>query len=121
MDGMVFEEDQDIRDKAVQFYESLFQEKEVWHLKFDELLIDPIRAEDRFLIKRKFDKDEILQALQSSNGDKASGPDGFTMGFFQKCWCVIESDVMAVFEEFHEFCNFEKSLNATFLVLIPKK
>uniref|UniRef100_A0A2N9J896 Endonuclease/exonuclease/phosphatase domain-containing protein n=1 Tax=Fagus sylvatica TaxID=28930 RepID=A0A2N9J896_FAGSY len=85
VDGMVFEEDQDIRDKAVQFYESLFQEKEVWCPKFDELLIDPIRVEDRFLIERKFDKDEILQALQSSNGDKASGPDGFTMGFFQKC------------------------------------
>ena len=84
MDGMVFEEDQDIQDKAIQFYESLFQEKEVWCPKFDELLIYPIRAEDRFLIERKFDKDEILQALQSSNGDKASGPDGFTMGFFSE-------------------------------------
>ena len=83
--------------------------------------IDPIRVEDRVLIERKFDKDEVLQALQSSNGDKASGPDGFTMGFFQKCWCVVEFDVMVVFEEFHEFCSFEKSLNATFLAFIPKK
>ena len=29
--------------------------------------------------------------------------------------------MLAVFDEFHEFCSFEKSLNATFLVLIPKK
>ena len=28
---------------------------------------------------------------------------------------------MVVFEEFHEFCAFEKSLNATFRALIPKK
>ena len=28
---------------------------------------------------------------------------------------------MAVFEEFHQHCKFEKSLNATFIALIPKK
>ena len=121
VEGMVFEEDQDIRDQAVQFYESLFQEKEAWCPKFDGLPIDSICVEDWVLIERKFDKDEILQALQSSNEDKALGLDGFIMGFFQKCWRVVESDVMAVFEEFHELCTFEKSLNATFLALIPKK
>ena len=34
---------------------------------------------------------------------------------------MVESDVLAVFEEFHEFCSFEKSHNATFLALIPNK
>ena len=34
---------------------------------------------------------------------------------------MVEADVLAVFEEFHEFCAFEKSLNAAFLALIPKK
>ena len=29
--------------------------------------------------------------------------------------------MLAVFDEFHEFCSFEKSFNATFLALIPKK
>ena len=28
-------------------------------------------------------------------GDKASGPNGFIMAFFQKCWSVVEIDVMA--------------------------
>ncbi len=41
--------------------------------------------------------------------------------FFQQCWRVVEADVLAVFDEFHEFCSFEKSLNTTFLALIPKK
>jgi hypothetical protein len=54
-------------------------------------------------------------------GDKAPGPDGFTMAFFQKCWRIVEDDIMAFFGEVFEFCKFEKSLNATFISLIPKK
>jgi exonuclease III len=120
-EGVVFHEDQDIREHVVQFYQSLYQENEAWRPKVDGLPLDSIRAGDRAWLERKFDKEEILQVLHSSQGDKAPGPDGFTMGFFQKCWNVVEADVLAVFEEFHEFCAFEKSLNATFLALIPKK
>jgi hypothetical protein len=41
--------------------------------------------------------------------------------FFHKCWEVVGDDVMNFFEEFHTHCKFEKSLNATFIALIPKK
>ena len=54
-------------------------------------------------------------------GDKALGPDGFAMAFFQKCWSVVEIDVMAFFDHFHKSSKFERSLNASFLSLIPKK
>ena len=33
----------------------------------------------------------------------------------------MEKDVLAVFEEFFQHCKFQKSLNATFIALIPKK
>ena len=33
----------------------------------------------------------------------------------------MEKDVLAVFEEFFQRCKFKKSLNATFIALIPKK
>jgi hypothetical protein len=63
----------------------------------------------------------VFQVIQNIEGDKALGPNGFTIAFFQKCWRVVELDIMAFFGEFFEFCKFEKSLNATFLSLIPKK
>jgi hypothetical protein len=28
--------------------------------------------------------------LREMNGDKAPGPDGFSMAFFQKCWGVLK-------------------------------
>ena len=63
----------------------------------------------------------MVKVLQEMEGDKAPGPDGFTMAFFQKCWSVVEIDVMAFFDHFHRSTEFERSLNASFLSLIPKK
>ena len=33
----------------------------------------------------------------------------------------MESDILVVFEEFHQHNKFEKSLNATLIALIPNK
>ncbi len=54
-------------------------------------------------------------------GDKAPGPDGYTMAFFQGCWATIKDDVMAIFYDFHTHGSLVRSVNATFLALIPKK
>lgn len=55
------------------------------------------------------------------SGDKAPGPDGFTMAFFQHCWDVMKKDVMEVFYFFYDNKCFEKSFNASFFTLIPKR
>ena len=55
------------------------------------------------------------------NGDKAPGPDDFTVAFWQNCWDFVKEEVLEMFKEFHEQSSFIKSLNTTFLVLLPKK
>ncbi|XP_059669329.1 uncharacterized protein LOC132314484 [Cornus florida] len=65
--------------------------------------------------------EEVLKALSSCNGDKAPGPDGFTMRFLLESWAVVKNDVMGTFQEFYSTGAFEKSLNATFITLILKK
>ena len=55
------------------------------------------------------------------NGDKAPGLDGFTVAFWQNCWEIVKEDVLDMFKEFYDQNSFIKSLNHTFLVLIPKK
>lgn len=41
--------------------------------------------------------------------------------FPHACWDLLEGDNMKVFYQFHLKDNFEKSLNVTFIALIPKK
>ncbi|RVW24556.1 hypothetical protein CK203_090869 [Vitis vinifera] len=68
-----------------------------------------------------FMEEEVHSALMDMNGDKAPGPDGFTGAFWQFCWEFVKEEVLEMFKEFHEHNVFLKSLNTTFLVLIPKK
>ena len=105
----------------VRFYKSLYQEPDDWRPTVDGLDFASLDESDRLSLERKFDREEIIAALREAKSDEAPGPDGFTIAFFQKCWCMIEKDVMAFFVDFHSQCIFEKSLNATFLCLIPKK
>lgn len=105
----------------VAFYKNLYQEPESWRPTVDGLEFVRLDDSDWFSLEREFEREEIIVAFQEAEGDKAPGLDGFTMAFFQKCWCVIERDVLAFFANVHRQCIFEKSLNATFLCLIPKK
>ena len=87
----------------------------------ESLEFDRIGDMERVWLERKFEREEILQVVKELEGDKAPGPDGFSMAFYHHCWRVVEKDILAVFEEFFQHCKFEKSLNATFIALIPKK
>ncbi|RVW31433.1 putative mitochondrial protein [Vitis vinifera] len=66
-------------------------------------------------------EEEIHSALMDMRGNKAPGPDGFTVAFWQFCWEFVKEEVLEMFKEFHEQNAFLKSLNNTFLVLIPKR
>ena len=68
-----------------------------------------------------FFEEEIHSALLELNGDKAPGPDGFTVAFWQACWDFMKEEILELFKEFYDQRSFAKSLNTTFLVLIPKK
>ena len=121
VDGVLYEDGSAIQSQVVQFYQNLYTETDMWRPSVDGLDFACIREDKRLSLEREFSKEEVTQVLAEMEGDKAPGPDGFTMAFFQKCWSVVEVDVMAVFEHFHRYSMFEWPLNASFLSLIPKK
>lgn len=64
---------------------------------------------------------EIKEAVFSMAPEKAPGPDGFTIVFFQEYWGIVQPDLVELFRQLHLNGRIPKSLNATFITLIPKK
>jgi hypothetical protein len=87
----------------------------------DNLAFDTLDAGEASSLELPFEEREVLEVVKGLNSDKAPGPDGFTLAFFQDCWDVIKTDLMGVFQDFHTHSKFVKNITATFIVLIPKK
>lgn len=61
--------------------------------------------------------DEVIQALPS---DKSPGPDGFNNNFIKKCWRIIKHDFYKLCDEFYHGNICLRSINSSFITLIPK-
>jgi hypothetical protein len=121
IDGNMSYKQDDIRDHIASFYERLYMETDHSRPLLEGIQFSVISDEDAMWLERPFDENEIIDVVKGFNGDKAPGPDAFSLAFFQQCWNVVWAEVLAVCQEFHEYCHFERSLNATFVSLIPKK
>ena len=99
----------------------MYEEIELGRPTMDGLDFACIEEEERLSLEKEFTKEEVIQVLREMEGDKAPGPDGFTVAFFHKCWSVVEKDVMDFFDCFQRHSVSERSINASFLTLTPKK
>ncbi|WMV57474.1 hypothetical protein MTR67_050859 [Solanum verrucosum] len=111
----------EIRDEVITFYQKLYTETEVWRPKLNPRVQSRISEVDNAALQGQFEEHEIKNCVFSCAGDKAPGPDGFTMAFFKQCWEEVKQEVVAAIQNFHDQSYFEKSFNATFIALIPKK
>jgi exonuclease III len=121
INGSVSSDQQVIRNHVAHFYETLFSEPYTWRPRLDNLAFDTLDAVESSSLELPFEENEVFEVIKGMNRDKAPGPDGFSLAFFQDCWDVIKLDLMGVFQDFHTHSKFVKSINATFLALIPKK
>ena len=83
--------------------------------------MEELGTEDAGSLEVRFSKEEVSTAIAGLNGEKTPGPNGFPIAFWSFCWEFVKDEVIEFFKEFYEKKKFVKSLNATFLVLIPKK
>jgi hypothetical protein len=63
------------------------------------------------------DVDEVLKRMQPM---KSLGPNGFSVGFFQRSWTIVRGEVCKIMLDFLNYEIFDSSLNDTNIVLIPK-
>ncbi len=85
-------------------------------------LYPPFAPESNLLdLLAPFELDEVRSAVFSCAPDKAPGPDGFPMLFFQKIWPVLKDDLFEFFTLFFNGALNLVSLNKSWICLIPKK
>ena len=87
----------------------------------DNLEFAGIGDEKAQWIERKFEEEEIRQAVFSCAGDKAPQPNGFPMAFFQRFWDLLKVDILEFLGEFHAKGKLTEGMGASFITLIPKK
>lgn len=110
-----------MRKEIKEFYNRLYKEEKHWRLHLDIMEFGNISNLDSNWLKRPFEEVEVFEAIKNMNGDKALGPDGFMISFYQKCWAIIKTDLMKVFKEFFHSEDLNGHLNNTFITFIPKK
>lgn len=68
-----------------------------------------------------FSVEEIRLAVFQLGSDKAPGPYGFSMKFYQTFWEIVKEDIFNVFEEMFEGRLSSAPFDYAFICLIPKK
>ncbi|RVX06988.1 LINE-1 retrotransposable element ORF2 protein [Vitis vinifera] len=121
INGRWLEEEREVREGVVNAFQQLLSEDQSWKSDIEGLQLKSLNHAEAEGLEQPFTEAEIHLALMGMNGDKALGPDGFTVAFWQFCWEFVKEEIVDVFKEFYEDKSFAKSLNSTFLVLIPKK
>ena len=85
VDRVMYEDDLEMADQVVQFYKNLYNETEEWRPFVEGLEFDQIEGIERDWLEQRFEREEILRVVKELEGDKAPGPDGFTMAFYHHC------------------------------------
>ena len=81
----------------------------------------PISHDQAIRLERPFEEEEVRKAVLEMDRNKAPGPDGLCMTFFQESGDVRKDDLLRVFRDFPANGVARKSTNPTSITLIPKK
>ena len=121
INGRKLDKEADIKEGLVDAFQKLLSAPGGWSPSLPDLALNRIGFEEAASLEETLSENEIWTTISGLNSDKAPGPDGFPLAFWSFSWDFVKNKVLGFFKEFHEHARFVKNLNATFLVLIPKK
>ena len=121
INGRKLDKEVDIKEGLADAFQSLLLVSSGWCPLLSDFSLNEIGSEEATRLEVTFSEEEIWTIISGLNNNKAPGPDGFPLAFWSFSWDFVKNEVLGFFKEFHEHSRFVKNLNATFLVLIPKK
>lgn len=115
------------------------EKKIYFYRKFKELFTPDVRVQSSFgdwsglfttnrvsdstiaRLTKPFSTAEIKKTVFQLGYDKAPGPDGFPLRFYQLFWDTLEGDISAIFHDMYEGRLSTDPINYSFICLVPKK
>ncbi|XP_057459245.1 uncharacterized protein LOC130749907 [Actinidia eriantha] len=116
----VFDEPNIVKEEVKVYFQNLFFEDWEIRPRIGGSLKNTICVEEADGLLKEFSEIEAWSVIMSCNMNKAPGPNGFNMLSFKKGWNFMKKDIMRFFAEFHRNGRMVRSMNLSFLVLIPK-
>ncbi|KAK6150274.1 hypothetical protein DH2020_015206 [Rehmannia glutinosa] len=119
--GALLTEPQALKESGNRFFAKLFS-NDVENLTYSELNeLKPLPPEVNLYELCDYPTSEdIKKALFDMNSESTAGPDGYSAAFYQKCWSIVQLDVVEAILDFFDGNIMPQSFTTTTIVLIPK-
>ena len=119
--GELVREEEALRQGIANAFESLLIDLGEWRANHAGLTFSKIGASQAEIPEKTCSEIKVFSTLNDLNGDKAPRPDWYTMVFWQFDSTTVKEEIMLMFKDFFESGKFVRSMNSTFIVLVPKK
>ncbi|XP_020253791.1 uncharacterized protein LOC109830842 [Asparagus officinalis] len=118
--GKELSNDHHISEAFCEYFSSIFGQSNRSKMNLDWSILYP--QEESFLnsLDDVFTESEIKCAVFGMNANKAPGPDGFSMAFYQTFWETIKYDLIKLMIFLQQQPSNLHRLNKVFITLIPK-
>ncbi|RVW37936.1 Transposon TX1 uncharacterized 149 kDa protein [Vitis vinifera] len=103
-------EENEIREGIGNAFKVMLSSSGDWRPSISGLQLETLDQLDANTLESPFTEEEVFNALLSCNGDKAPGPDGLSMAFWQFAWDFVKADMLCFFKEFYEMESLPISL-----------
>ena len=125
-DGTTINNEKQILDSIEKYYSQLYKtinnlEQKDFHSFMEPLRISKLKTEDREEMEGPLSVEECKKALDTFEGDKTPGEDGFTVEFYKFFFDLIGQELVASFKAAYEVNELSISQRRGIVPLKPKE
>ena len=92
----------EVRSGIVNAFKGLLSDPGIWRASPEGLDFSWLDDSAASKLEEPFTEEEVDATLLNLKGDKAPGPYGFIVAFWQFSWDLVKMDIMDFFKDFHE-------------------
>lgn len=121
-DDNTIEGDENLLAHATEYYLELFRPAPVFNIQINDNLWDgfvSLTDSNNEQLCKPFSEAEIWNALSQMEKNKAAGPNSIPIEFYQACWKTVKSDIIQLFDDFHQGKVDISRINYGIITLLP--